>query len=124
MLKNLKEITLLVAEDDVFNRKLIHAMLSKNKQINIVEAEDGKEALTILETTEVDAVLLDIHMPNMNGFEMLKILRADRVHSTLPVIMITSDEVERKKSFKLGANDFLPKPFRQNDLEEKVNNIL
>ena len=124
MLADLKDITLLVVEDDLFNRKLIQAMLSKNEHINIVEAGDGEEALALLNEKDIDALLLDIHMPKMNGFEMLKILRADEKHKKLPVIVITSDEVERKKSFSLGADAFLPKPFRLNELENKVYNIL
>jgi len=124
MWKDFKEVTVLVAEDDAFNRKLIYAMLSKNKKINIIEAEDGKIALSQLEVHNVDVLLLDIHMPNMNGLETLEHLRQDAVHKNLPIIVITSDEVEKKKSFSLGANGFLPKPFRLNELEEKVNSVL
>jgi len=124
MRKILNDVTLLVAEDDTFNRKLINAMLSKNKKIKIIEVEDGKEALKILDTKEIDALLLDIHMPNMNGFETLEHIRQHEHHNNLPVIVITSDEIEKKKSFSLGANDFLSKPFKLNELEEKVYDLL
>ena len=124
MWKSGKDVTVLVAEDDAFNRKLINAMLSKNKKIKIIEAKDGKEALVLLGSKEVDALLLDIHMPNMNGFETLKIIRKDNIHKKLPIIVITSDEIEKKKSLALGADDFLPKPFKLNELEEKVHSIL
>ncbi len=124
MLRSLNEVILLVAEDDAFNRKLIHATLSKNREIAIVEAENGKEALMLLEENSVDALLLDIHMPKMNGFETLERIRKDEAHKDLPIIVITSDEVEKKKSFLLGADDFLPKPFKLNELESKVNALL
>jgi len=124
MWKQLKEVTLLVAEDDAFNRKLIHAMLSKNEEIKIIEAVDGKEALDILESKEIDGLLLDIHMPNMDGFETLRKIRQHRKNKDLPIIVITSDEIEKKKSYALGANDFLPKPFKRNELEEKVHSML
>jgi len=124
MWKSLNDVTLLVAEDDAFNRKLINAMLSKNKKIKIIEAKDGKEALAILKIKEIDALLLDIHMPNMNGFETLETIRQNDLHKNLPIIVITSDEIEKKKSLSLGANDFLPKPFKLNELEEKVYDLL
>ena len=116
--------TLLVAEDDDFNRKLISMMLSKNHKINIIEAVNGEEALTLLASKAIDALLLDIYMPNIDGFETLTIIRKDDKYKNLPIIMISSDEVEKKKSFALGANAFLPKPFKLNDLEEQVYNIL
>jgi len=124
MWKDIKDITVLVAEDDAFNRKLINAMLSKNKKIKILEAVDGVEALSQLDKHKIDALLLDIHMPNMNGLDTLKNIRQHAEHKDLPVIVITSDEVEKKKSFSLGANGFLPKPFKLNDLEKKVYSVL
>jgi len=120
----LGNITLLVAEDDTFNRKLIFTMLSKNKKINLFEASDGEEALRVLESNKMDALLLDIHMPNIDGFEVLSIIRDNKNYNDLPIIVITSDEVEKKRSFSLGANSFLPKPFRQHELEKQVYNVL
>jgi CheY-like chemotaxis protein len=122
--KNLGEITLLVVEDDAFNRQLIISILRKNSSINIIEAQNGKEALELLEKKSIDAMLLDIYMPIMNGFETLQTLRATKQHQALPVIVITSDEVEKKKTFSLGANDFIPKPFKLNELESKIYNLL
>jgi len=121
---NLGNVTLLVAEDDKFNRKLISIMLSKNKKIKIIEAKDGKEALTLINLKKIDALLLDIHMPNINGFETLQTIRKDALHKELPIIVITSDEIEKKKSLSLGANAFLPKPFKLNQLEKQVYNVL
>jgi len=121
---DLGKITLLVAEDDKFNRKLISVMLSKNKKIKIIEAKDGQEALTLLNLERVDALLLDIHMPNINGFQTLKSIRKHELHKQLPIIVITSDEIEKKKSLSLGANAFLPKPFKLNELEKQVYNVL
>lgn len=119
----LGNITLLVAEDDAFNRKLISMMLSRNEKINVVEASDGQEALSLLELNQIDALLLDIHMPNIDGFEVLSIIRNNQKYKDFPIIVITSDEVEKKRSFSLGANAFLPKPFRQNELEKQVYNL-
>jgi CheY-like chemotaxis protein len=118
------EVTLLVAEDDMFNRKLISTMLLKHSNIKVIEAIDGEEALTLLDTHKVDALLLDIHMPNMNGFETLQHIREGEENSDLPIIMITSDDVEKSHSFSLGADAFLPKPFKLEDLEEEVYGLL
>jgi len=121
---DLGNITLLVAEDDKFNRKLISIMLSKNKKIRIIEAKDGREALILLDLKKMDGLLLDIHMPNINGFETLETIRKHKIHKKLPIIVITSDEVEKKRSLSLGADAFLPKPFKRNELEDKVYNLL
>jgi len=120
----LGNIKLLVAEDDMFNRKLISTMLSKNEKIRVTEAVDGQEALSILDSNQMDALLLDIHMPNIDGFETLSIIRKEKKYKDLPIIVITSDEVEKKKSFSLGADAFLPKPFRLNQLEKEVYSLL
>ena len=120
----LGNIKLLVAEDDMFNRKLISTMLSKNEKIRVTEAVDGQEALSILDSNQMDALLLDIHMPNIDGFETLSIIRKEKKYKNLPIIVITSDEVEKKRSFSLGADAFLPKPFRLNQLEKEVYSLL
>ena len=120
----LGNITLLVAEDDKFNRLLIRSILAKNSQIKIIEAENGEEALRVLNANAMDAILLDIHMPKMNGFETLKAIRQDKIYHDLPVIVITSDDIEKKRSLSMGANDFIPKPFKLNELESKVYKLL
>ncbi|HIP51653.1 MAG TPA: response regulator [Campylobacterales bacterium] len=97
MNKILKKTTLLIAEDDLFNRLLVVSMLAKNKQIEVLEAKDGVEALAMLLEHSVDIVLLDIHMPKMNGLETLKEIRLIEKIAHIPIMVISSDETEKNK---------------------------
>ena len=116
----LDEIKVLVVEDDTFNRMLLKSLLVKVGNIKVLEAKDGLEALSILDHEAIDICLLDLHMPILNGFDTLQIIRNGTLFENVPVIVITSDEVEKKKSFALGANDFMPKPLNWKSLESKI----
>jgi len=116
----LDEIKVLVVEDDTFNRMLLKSLLVKVGNIKVLEAKDGLEALSILDHEAIDICLLDLHMPTLNGFETLEIIRNGTIFEKIPVIVITSDEVEKKKSFALGANDFMAKPLNLESLKSKI----
>jgi len=120
----LDEIKVLVVEDDIFNRMLIKSLLMKVKNIKVLEAKDGLEALSILDHSEIDICLLDLHMPILNGSDTLNIIRNGTTFEDVPVIVITSDEIEKKKSLALGANDFMAKPFDLEILKSKIYNQL
>ena len=124
MNKILKKITLLIAEDDLFNRLLVVSMLAKNKQIEVIEAKDGVEALAMLLEHSVDIVLLDIHMPKMNGLETLKEIRLIEKIAHIPIMLISSDETEKKQSLALGAEAFIAKPFNLKGLEQQIHDVL
>jgi len=124
MNKILKKITLLIAEDDLFNRLLIVSMLAKNKQIEVLEAKDGEEALEMLKEEAIDIVLLDIHMPKMDGIETLKEIRQIENIADIPIMVISSDETEEKQSLALGANAFVAKPFNLKALEQQIYDVL
>lgn len=124
MNKILKKTTLLIAEDDLFNRLLVVSMLAKNKQIEVLEAKDGVEALAMLLEHSVDIVLLDIHMPKMNGLETLKEIRLIEKIAHIPIMVISSDETEKKQSLALGAEAFIAKPFNLKGLEEQIHDVL
>lgn len=119
-----KEVNLLVVEDDTFNRMLIVAMLAKHKTIRVIEAKDGREALEILRNLRVDIVLLDLYIPEIDGFEILKEVRGSERLKEIPIMVISSDETEEKKSLKMGANAFVQKPIKLKSLEAKINTIL
>ena len=116
----LDEIKVLVVEDDTFNRMLLKSLLGKVGNIKVLEAKDGLEALSILDHDAVDICLLDLHMPTLNGFDTLQIIRNGTLFENIPVIVITSDELEKKKSFALGANDFMSKPLNLESLKSKI----
>jgi len=116
----LDEVKVLVVEDDIFNRMLVKALLIKAGNVKVLEAKDGLEALSILDNSEVDICLLDLHMPTLDGFDTLNIIRNGTTFENIPVIVITSDEIEKKKSLALGANDFMAKPFDLERLKSKI----
>jgi len=124
MNKILKKTTVLIAEDDRFNRLLIISMLAKNKQIKVLEAKDGEEALEMLSKHNIDMLLLDIYMPKMNGFETLEKIRNMERIANIPIMVISSDETEKKKSLAFGANAFVAKPFKLKELEGQIYTLL
>jgi len=121
---NLGNVTLLIAEDDMFNRLLIVSLLSKYTNIKVIEAINGVEALDKLSKESVDIILLDIYMPQMNGFEVLERIQKDEKNSKIPVMILSSDEDERQKSLALGVTAFVPKPFDLKLLEEQIYKVL
>ena len=101
----------LVVDDEYVNRAIMCRLLKK-AGFDTVEAANGIEALKAIETTKFDLILLDIVMPEVNGFDVLKTLRKQRSELDLPVIMVTaSDETSQVvEAFENGANDFINKP--------------
>jgi two-component system chemotaxis response regulator CheY len=93
---------------------------------NADEAEDGSVALNMLKNSRYDFVVSDINMPNMNGFDLLKAVKADPSLKHLPVLMVTAEA--RKEDIVLaaqsGAAGYIVKPFTKATLEEKVQKIL
>jgi adenylate cyclase len=112
----------LVVDDDPLNRKLLEKSLQRlGHEVSIVTG--GKECLETLSTTEVDVVLLDILMPDLDGFEVLGRMKDDPSLRHIPVVMISGlEDVESVvRCIELGADDFLPKPFDPVILRARVN---
>jgi adenylate cyclase len=104
--------SILVVDDDAVNRQLLMTLLEREGH-RVAVAENGADALRILRDRPYDVVLLDIVMPEMDGYEVLDAMRADDRLRTLPVIVITAvDELDSAvKCIEMGADDYLPKPF-------------
>lgn len=116
--------TILVVEDNQDMRKYISSILSD--YYTILEAENGKEALSILRTTVVDFIVSDLMMPVMDGLELSGIVKSDFSISHIPFLMLTAkSNLETKiSSFKMGVDDFLAKPFDAELLLTRINNIM
>jgi signal transduction histidine kinase len=101
----------LVIEDNAAIRKILEAMLA-HAGYTVMLADNGQAGLDILAVSEVDLILLDIMMPGMNGFDVLKQLRKEHSMVNLPVIMVTAltEQEHVLKALNLGANDYLSKP--------------
>ncbi len=118
--------TLLVVDDNEDNRYTLTRRLGREGFSNIATAANGREALELLQAKPIDLVLLDIMMPDMNGYEVLEHLKADPQLQHIPVIMISAvDEIESViRCVELGAEDYLSKPFNPTLLRARVGATL
>lgn len=112
----------LVVDDEYVNRAIMCRLL-KSEGFDTIEAENGIEALAAIEANDLDLLLLDIVMPEMDGFEVLKTLRKQLSELDLPVIMVTANEEKAQivRAFEIGANDFINKPFDPGVTMARIN---
>ncbi|MFP4041600.1 MAG: PleD family two-component system response regulator [Bacteroidales bacterium] len=115
-----KDNNILIAEDDEMIRKIIEEVLGE--EFELIFAEDGKSALEKAKLNLPELILLDIMMPEMNGFEVCKAMRKVDELNTSIIIIVTalSDKDSEKTGLKAGADDFLTKPFNPIELRTKV----
>jgi len=107
----LEKISILAVDDEPFNLDLIEAAFDEYDNISIINAQDGREALAYLDSMQFDVVLLDISMPEMDGLEVLKIIRDNQKLKQLPVLMVTANAEKEQEAILLGASDFIAKPY-------------
>jgi len=111
-LRNLGTINVLIVEDDSFNVHLLSALLKKIADVNITSTDDGKEALDVLDgDNAIDIVLLDLHMPKMEGKDILATIRQQSKYNHIPIIIISVDGLNEDELLQMGADDFVLKPF-------------
>jgi signal transduction histidine kinase/CheY-like chemotaxis protein len=117
-------LKILVVEDSVVNQKLAVAMLTKLGH-EVVIAGDGKQALAAMEVNEFNLVLMDIQMPEMDGFETVRRLRRAEVDSRLPVIALTANAMhgDREACLAAGMDAYLSKPIRLQKLTDVINEV-
>lgn len=120
------ETTILVVDDDATNRKIIEKFLMSDGSYQVVQAENGIAALEQAVSAQPDLVLCDVMMEDLNGFEVVRRMRALPQTRDVPVIMVTalSDQKYLEKGREVGANDYLTKPLRRVELLERVAAIL
>jgi len=121
-----KTASILVVDDSRTLRKLLVRSLNELGYHSTTEAVDGREALALVGQREFDLVLLDIEMPNMDGFEVLKSLKDDPLLRDLPVIVISGQEQEDSavRCIEMGAEDYLPKPYNPVLLRARISSSL
>ena len=115
--------TVLAVDDQPTNLRLLDAVLTPRGH-RVVTAQSGVEALALLETEDVDIVLLDILMPEMDGHEVCRRIRSKPATEFLPVVMITASGTEQRlAALESGADDFITKPFDKSELLARVASL-
>jgi two-component system, OmpR family, alkaline phosphatase synthesis response regulator PhoP len=116
---------ILVVEDEPDIRKLVHYNLTQD-HYKVVEAENGEQALKIVQREKPSLVILDLMMPGMSGLEVCRTLRGQDETAKLPILMLTAKagEADRVLGLELGADDYLAKPFSPRELVARVRAIL
>ena len=120
------DLVVLAVDDDIINLKLLKSMLMKSGHVKeVIEAKNGSDAIGELKARDdIDLILLDIIMPIMGGIDMLKVVRADDNLRQLPIIVLTTDETKKSEALEYGANGFLMKPIRNDDLIGKMETVI
>ncbi len=123
---NTTDLKFLIVDDFSTMRRIVRGLLKEMGCNNADEAEDGAVALNMLKTTKYDFVVSDINMPNMNGFDLLKAVKAEENLKHNPVRRVTAEA--RKEDIVMaaqsGAAGYIVKPFTKATLEEKVRKIM
>jgi len=120
------DLVVLAVDDDIINLKLLKSMLMKSGHVKeVIEAKNGSDAIGELKSRDdIDLILLDIIMPIMGGIEMLKVVRADDNLRQVPIIVLTTDETKKSDALDYGANGFLIKPIRNDDLIRQMKTVI
>jgi chemosensory pili system protein ChpA (sensor histidine kinase/response regulator) len=118
-------LCVMVVDDSLTVRRVTTRML-RHRNIEVISAKDGVEALTMLDERVPDLLLLDIEMPRMDGYELTRHIRRSERLRALPIIMITSrtGEKHRDHALSLGVDRFLGKPYQESELLNEITSLL
>lgn len=116
----------LVVEDSPTMRSFVAATLEDEGAFEVVQVNSGFQALKLLPTTRFDLVITDVNMPDINGLELIRFMRANATYKETPLVIISTEgsERDRDKGLGLGANAYLVKPFTPEALVELVRRYL
>ncbi|GAA0335558.1 chemotaxis response regulator CheY [Morganella psychrotolerans] len=120
-----KDLNFLVVDDFSTMRRIVRNLLKELGYNKIEEAEDGVDALEKIRAGQIDFVVADWNMPNMDGLELLKTIRADEALKHIPVMMVTAEAKKENiiAAAQAGASGYVVKPFTAAILEEKLNKV-
>ena len=121
-----RRLNALVVEDSPPMRKMIVFALSRIRELTVVEADDGVDALRRIAGTKFDIIITDINMPILDGLKLVKRLRADEAYRNVPIIIITTEgaEEDRQRALALGANAYITKPIQAPQVIQLVRETL
>jgi len=117
--------TILIVDDDKMIRRILRLLLTRN-QYEVVEAENGQEALEIIEENCPNLVVIDILMPVMDGFDTVRQIRSKLICEKLPVLFLTAraDVETENKGLELGAQRFLTKPINLDEFVKTIKDLI
>lgn len=120
---NISHVMLL--DDDPITLEILHFVFSR-EGYKVTRLDNGTEVFAVLQQQSVSLLILDLHMPGMNGFEVLEAIRQQSEYDDLPIVMLTSskEEADIERGFALGANDYLFKPFSPTELFTRTRRFL
>jgi DNA-binding response OmpR family regulator len=123
--KNIMVKKILIADDEKSIRELIKRVLLR-KRYKIITASNGKDALDKIYSESPDLVILDIMMPEMDGWQVCKKIRQDPLYKNLSIIMLTvkKSDADQIKGLNIGSDEYMTKPFYPTELIFRVNKIL
>lgn len=115
----------ILAVDDSRTMREMVSFTLKSAGYEVIEAEDGQAALNSLNGVKVDAVITDLNMPNMNGFDLIRSLRSNPSYKFIPILMLTTEGEDGKKQEgkSVGATGWIVKPFNPQKLVEVVQKV-
>lgn len=114
---------ILIVDDNVRIRNLIDIYL-RREGFSTLKAQDGLEVMSILENQQIDLIIADVMMPKMDGYDMLKVLRDNKID--IPVLMATAktEFADKRRGFELGADDYMTKPLDMEEMTLRVKALL
>jgi twitching motility two-component system response regulator PilH len=119
-----KEACILVVDDSPTIRAVLGKMLAQNRHV-VLKAADGESALEVARTERPDLIFLDIVMPGMSGFAVLRALRHDLLTRDIPIVMISGNLQATEQFYvqRFGADDFMKKPFGRSEVFARIDNL-
>jgi two-component system, chemotaxis family, chemotaxis protein CheY len=128
MSEGMSEVRALIVDDSKVMRKIVERSLRQAgvESLLVLEAGSGLEALEILRVKQVDLILSDINMPLMDGLELVRQLRTQKIADGVPVVMITTESSEEhvKQAIEAGAMGYIRKPFTPDQMKRRVLSLL
>lgn len=117
-------LTILLVEDDDLNQRMLNLRLTK-MGFNVIVAGDGKEAINSALNHTPDAILMDMDLPVLNGWDATGILKADTKTASIPIIAVTANAMkgDKEKALAAGCDEYEPKPINYDTLLEKITRL-
>ena len=122
----MSKLRILIVDDSLTMRRILVNTVIKAGYSDVDEAGDGKDALAKLMAGEYDLLMTDWNMPNMNGLELVRAVRADEKFGSIPILMVTTRSMKEDivSAIKAGVSGYIAKPFDAKTLNDKITEIM